>query len=136
MAKKIIGKTNGFCTLPIYIITAHVFFPYWRRREPPASASIADFHSAFIAKVKKHKLHTHWQNFLSEKTNGFCTLPIYLITAHVFSHYWRRREPPVCLRSDHFHLAFIAKLKKHKLHTHWQKFLPEKQMVFALCPFT
>ena len=53
-----------------------------------------------------------------------------------FSHYWRRREPPVYFRCDYFHSAFIAKVKKHVFHTRGHKFVSEKHMVFALCQFT
>ena len=52
-----------------------------------------------------------------------------------FSHYWRRREPPVSLSCPRFHCRFSMKVKILLSHTHCQKFATVKQRVWALLSF-
>ena len=89
------------------------FSHYWRRREPPVSLRCGEFRSSFLKNVivlrKEAKMNTLLN--LHKETTGL-----------VF-HYWRRREPPGSLSWGNVHSAFIAKVKKHKLHTHWQFFI-------------
>ena len=102
----------------IYIRKPHVFFHYWRRREPPVLLSIADFRSAFI-------VYGHFLFFIlvlpkicNGKTKGLANLMQIntLLNVHkemhmFFSHYWRRREPPVSLRCPRFRSGFTTKVK-------------------------
>ena len=45
------GKTKGLGTFPIYIRKSHVFFHYWRRRDPPVRLRGGDFYLSFTATV-------------------------------------------------------------------------------------
>ena len=105
------ATTNGFCTLPIYIRTAHVFFSLLATTGAASVPQMRLFSFAFYSKSQKHVFHTRGQNNFIGKTHGFCTLPIYIRTPHVFFHYWRRRDPPVSLRCGENSSGFTTKVK-------------------------
>ena len=116
----------------IYIRKPHVFFHYWRRREPPVGISIADFRSAFIVyghflffilvlpkicngKTKglaiRSQKHYTFDNcsVLHKETQNTTLLNLHKETTGFVFHYWRRREPPVVLRHGDSRCSFAKK---------------------------
>ena len=91
---------------------SHVFFPLLAATGAASLPQMPSFFFGFLAKSQNLLSVFSKAKICNGKTKG------------------------LALRSPHFHSAFIAKVKKHKLHTHGPKFLSEKQMVFALCQFT
>ena len=76
MAKIFIGKTNGFCTLPIYIRTAHVFFSLLATTGAASVAQMPSFSFGFYSKSQKNSRDLNEAKICNGKTKGLALLSL------------------------------------------------------------